>query len=86
MACHDRSGEGRILMLIFGTAVLIGIAALLLWLTRDDKAQGAAIALIGAGGTHLIKETQLVLKTWIERPGGEMIQAGRDLKNGGTNA
>lgn len=53
-------------VMIFASAGLLLAAAWLLWATDDMRAQGAAITLIGVVATHLVKEVQQLLKSWLE--------------------
>ena len=53
--------------LMLATVIIILAVALVLWLTNDPKAQGAAITLVGAAATHLIRETQDLLKVILAR-------------------
>lgn len=55
-------------LVLFASAVLLLFASWLLWETHDNRAQGAAIALVGVVASHLIKEVQELLKAWM-RPG-----------------
>lgn len=50
---------------IFGSALLILLAALVLWISNNEKAQGAAIALVGVAASHLVKEVQQLLRSWL---------------------
>jgi hypothetical protein len=52
--------------IIFATAILLLAAAWLLWITGDTRAQGAAITLIGVAASHLVKEVQQLMKSWLE--------------------
>jgi len=51
---------------VFATAILLFGAAWLLWVTDDMRAQGAAITLVGVAASHLVKEVQELIKSWLE--------------------
>jgi len=52
-------------IVMFGTATIIFVVAGLLWWTGDEKAQGAAVALVAAASAHLIKEATGLIKAII---------------------
>jgi hypothetical protein len=66
---ENNDGRGKLqsygmpLVIFATTAILLG-ASWLLWITGNEKAQGASIALVGFAASHLVKETQQLLKTW----------------------
>jgi hypothetical protein len=54
--------------IMLGTVLLILVVALVLWRAGGERGQGAALSLIGAAITHMIKETQEILKVWLADP------------------
>jgi hypothetical protein len=54
-------------LVIFASAAVLLCASWLLWITGDQKAQGAAVALVGVAASHLVKEAQQLLKSWLEK-------------------
>lgn len=66
---ENNDGRGKLQsygmpLVIFAATVFLLGASWLLWITGNEKAQGAAIALVGVAASHLVKETQQLLKTW----------------------
>jgi hypothetical protein len=53
-------------LIIITSAGLI-LVAWFLWRTTDQRAQGAALALVGVVGAHLIKEVQELVRFWLKR-------------------
>lgn len=49
---------------IFASAAALFLTAWALWFTHNEKAQGAAITLVGVMASHLIKEVQQLLRWW----------------------
>jgi|HubBroStandDraft_6_1064221.scaffolds.fasta_scaffold2162489_2 hypothetical protein len=65
---NDRADRPKMvgpLIVIFGSTAILLLAAWGLWITHDEKAQGAAITLAGVAASHLIKEVQQLLKSWL---------------------
>jgi hypothetical protein len=62
-------------LVLFASAVLLLLVSWLLWSTHDNRAQGAAITLVGVVASHLIKEVQELLKAW-SRPEAHPQKAG----------
>jgi len=56
---------GAPILISFSTAVLL-VVAWLLWITHNLRAQGAAIALVGAATSHLVKEVQELVRFWLK--------------------
>lgn len=54
-------------LLISLTAAGLFVVALLLWITHNPKAQGAALALVGVVASHLVKEVQELVRFWLKR-------------------
>jgi hypothetical protein len=52
-------------IVIFASAVVLLVAAWVLWITHNEKAQGAAITLVGVVAAHLVKEVQQLLRSWL---------------------
>jgi hypothetical protein len=52
-------------LIIFASAAILFLVAWALWFTHNEKAQGAAITLIGVMASHLIKEIQELLRSWL---------------------
>ncbi len=52
-------------LVIFVSAASLVLVAWALWDTHNEKAQGAAITLVGVAASHLIKETQQLLRSWL---------------------
>jgi hypothetical protein len=63
MSSNEGKRRSPVLM-IFGTATLLFVVSLVLWLTNNPGARGAAISLVGIAAIHLIKETQELLRSW----------------------
>lgn len=67
---ENNGGQGRLQsygapLVIFATTAILLCASWLLWITGNEKAQGAAIALVGVAASHLVKEAQQLLKSWL---------------------
>jgi hypothetical protein len=71
-------------LIIFASAAALFLAAWALWFTHNEKAQGAAITLIGVMASHLIKEVQQLLRSWLreDNPIGETPESERDRAAG----
>jgi hypothetical protein len=54
-------------LLVSLTAAGLFVIALLLWITHNPKAQGAALALVGVVASHLVKEIQELVRFWLKR-------------------
>jgi hypothetical protein len=52
-------------IVIFASAAILLVAAWVLWITHNEKAQGAAITLVGVVAAHLVKEVQQLLRSWL---------------------
>jgi hypothetical protein len=52
-------------LIMFATVAVILVVALWLWSTGDERAEGAALSLIAMAATHLVKETQELLRSWL---------------------
>jgi hypothetical protein len=52
-------------IVIFASAAVLFLVAWALWFTHNEKAQGAAITLVGVMATHLVKEIQQLLRSWL---------------------
>jgi hypothetical protein len=52
-------------IVIFASAAILLLAAWVLWITHNEKAQGAAITLVGVVAAHLVKEVQQLLRSWL---------------------
>jgi hypothetical protein len=53
-------------VLIILTAAGLILVAWFLWRTNNPKAQGAALALVGVVASHLVKETQELVRFWLK--------------------
>ena len=65
---------------IFASVVLLLLVAWVLWITRNEKAQGAAITLVGVAASHLVKEVQQLLRSWL-RDDSPIRQAPEQQRN-----
>jgi hypothetical protein len=68
----DQSGIGWLekwgpLGLPLLTAAGLILVAWYLWRTTNPQAQGAALALVGVVASHLVKETQELVRFWLRR-------------------
>jgi hypothetical protein len=52
-------------IVVFASAAVLFLVAWALWFTHNEKAQGAAITLVGVMATHLVKEIQQLLRSWL---------------------
>jgi len=59
------------LAVIFGSTAFLLLAAWGLWITHNEKAQGAAITLVGVAAGHLVKEVQQLLRAWLRDDGSD---------------
>jgi hypothetical protein len=69
---NDRADRPKIvgpLIAIFGSTAFLLLAAWVLWITHNEKAQGAAITLVGVAASHLVKEVQQLLRSWLRDDG-----------------
>lgn len=57
---------GMPILLIFLAAVVLIAVAWFLWDTKNPKAQGAALALVGVIASHLVKEVQELVRSWFK--------------------
>jgi hypothetical protein len=67
---ENNGGHGKLQsygapLVIFATTAILPCASWPLWITGKEKAQGAAIALVGVAASHLVKEAQQLLKSWL---------------------
>lgn len=69
---NNNGGDGKLKkygapLVIFASAGVLLCASWLLWITGDQKAEGAAVTLVGVAASHLVKEAQQLLKSWLEK-------------------